>query len=552
MQPGVKSRLPVPVRLREESSSSSSRLSLRTDALQHLHPDDVYASDQQLHGESDSPVSVEQSTSPSSTVRYSHRSISPAGPETDSEAQHGLVNTQTDSALFTQLELLHQECQEKEALINKLSEQLADWEELHAQLQEKEQLNCQYVEALQAAESTIAYLTACNLDSQGGFGPHTGSGPGSAGADATLHFMELQKALQDKEQLNNHLIELLDMAEKAIMSSDGQDENPGLSDVGSRIRDTLQQVNALSNSESPSVFGHRDNAMHELQRNADSLQEALWEQNRLNAELQEKLRDSGKAEDASAQQGFTSIGAGQDGKCSTQRGAEKESDQHHGATGSLDDTSANQEMSKALLNCLSATESAIASLAEHCTNPGSSASARSSEISTNLQTHLDELQTALQERKELEESSQPAAKPSSSQSTAAAGTKGHQDLHLHQNLSLLYKVFSDLHHRISELQASLQEERGQKQESEAHRTVQDGNGLPRSVQIQLEALHKALREKKKACKNLEEKLATALTETPSPETARRGKKIQIQKYFCESRMIRNTLKERGQDCVRVK
>ncbi|KAG7241199.1 hypothetical protein INR49_025942 [Caranx melampygus] len=479
--PGVRSRLPVPVRLRVESSSSS-RLSLGTDALQHLHSDDVYGSDQQLHGESDSPVPVEQSISPSSTVRYSHRSISPAGPEKDSEAQHGLDNTQADSALFTQLELLHQECQEKETLINKLREQLADWEELHAQLQEKEQLNCQYVEALQAAESTIAYLTACSLDSQGGFGPNTGSGPGSAGADAALHirFMELQKALQDKEQLNNHLIELLDMAEKAVMSSVSQDDNPELSDVCSKIKDTLQQVNALSNNESPSgVFGNRDNAMQELQRHADSLQEALWEQNRLNAELQEKLRDSGKTADASAQQGFTSIG---------------------GATGTSDDTSSNQEMTKALLNCLSATESAIASLAEHCTNPGSSSSARSSEISTNLQTHLDKLQRALQERKELEEPTQPAAKSSSSQSTAAAGTKGHQNLHLHQNLSLLYKVFNDLSHRISELQASLQEERGRKEESEAHRTVQDGKGLPRSVQMQLEALHKALREKRRHVK----------------------------------------------------
>ncbi|KAI4817082.1 hypothetical protein KUCAC02_009368 [Chaenocephalus aceratus] len=47
----------------------------------------------------------------------------------------------------------------------------------------------------------------------------------------------------------------------------------------------------------------------------------------------------------------------------------------------------------------------------------------------------------------------------------------------------------------------------------------DATSLPPSVQVQLETLHKALREKKKACKSLEEKLATALT---SPETARRA------------------------------
>ncbi|XP_023258444.1 CDK5 regulatory subunit-associated protein 2-like isoform X4 [Seriola lalandi dorsalis] len=516
----VKSRLPVPVRLRVEASSSSNRQSVRIDALQHLHLDDVYGSDQQLHEESDSPVSVQQSTSPSSTIRYSHCSGSPVGPDKDSEAGHRLDNTQADSALFTQLELLHQECQEKEALIKKLSEQLADWEELHTQLQEKEQLNRQYVEALQAAESTIAYLTACSLDSQGGFGSHTSPGPGSAGSDAALHIkcMELQKALQDKEELNNQLIELLNMAEKAITSSDSQEKNPEISDVCSKIKGTLQQVNAFSNRESPrDVFGHTDDAMQELQRHADSLQDALWEQNRLNAELQEKLRTA----DAAAQQGYNSNSAGQDGKCLRQIAAGKESDEHHGAMGSSDNTSLNQEMTKVLMNCLSATESAIASLAEHCTNPGSFTSARSSEISTNLQMNLDKLARALQERKELEEPTQPAAKSSSSLSTASAETKGHQNLHLHQNLSLLYKVFNDLSHRISELQASLQEERGRKEQSEAHRTVQDGKGLPPSVQIQLEALHKALREKKKACKNLEEKLATALTET-SPETARRA------------------------------
>ncbi|XP_071322292.1 CDK5 regulatory subunit-associated protein 2 isoform X2 [Trachinotus anak] len=517
---GVRSRLPVPVRLRVEASSS--RQPVRTDALQQLHSDDVYGSDQQLHEESDSPASLQQSTSPSSTIRYSHRSGSLVGPDEGSEAGHRLDNTQTDSALFTQLELLHQECQEKEALINKLSEQLADWEELHAQLQEKEQLNRQYVEALQAAESTIAYLTACSLDSQGGYGSHTSSGPGSAGLDAALHSrcMELQKALQDKEELINQLTELLNMAEKAITSSDSQEKKPEISDLCLKIKDTLQQVDAFSNRESPrGVSGHSDDAMQELQRHANSLQEALWEQNRLNAELQEKLR----AADTAAQEGYNSNSAAKDGKCSRQIAAEKESEQHHGAMGRLDDAShLNQEMTKVLMNCLGATESAVASLAEHCTNPGSLTSARSSEISTNLQINLDKLQRALQEREELGEPTQPAAKSSSTQSTASAGTKGQCHRELHQNLCLLYKVFSDLSHRISELQASLQEERGRREESEAHRTVQDGKGLPPSVQTQLEALHKALREKKKACKNLEAKLATALTETPSPETARRA------------------------------
>ncbi|XP_040914150.1 CDK5 regulatory subunit-associated protein 2 isoform X2 [Toxotes jaculatrix] len=518
---GVRSRLPVPVRLRmEASSSSSSRQSvssehLRTDALQHLRSGDFYGSDQQLHTDSDSPVSLQQSTSPSSTIRNGHRSGSPCGPDKGSEVEHGVDHTQADSALFTQLELLHQECQEKEALINKLSEQLSDWEELHAQLQEKEQLNRQYAEALQAAESTIAYLTACSLDNQGGFGSHSssGAGSGSAGSDAALHSrcMELQKALQDKEELNNQLTELLNMTEKVMTSFDSQEKSPEVRDLCLKIESALEKVKAFSKEESPrGVFGSTDDSMQELQRHVDSLQEALWEQNRLNAELQEKLRSA----DAAAQKGYNSDSAGQDGKCSRQISADKESEEHHRG---LD-----QEMNKVLTNCLSAAESAIASLAEHCTNPGSLTSARSSQISTDLQMNLDQLQRALQEREELAEPTQPTTKSSSNQSTASAGTKGQPHRALHQNLCLLYEVFSNLSHRMSELQTSLQEERGRREESEAHRTVQDDKGLPPSVQIQLETLHKALREKKKACKNLEEKLATALTEAPSTETARKA------------------------------
>ncbi|KAM9337803.1 CDK5 regulatory subunit-associated protein 2 [Symphorus nematophorus] len=511
---GVKSRLPVPMRLRVESSSSRPSVSsdqVRTDALQHPHLDDVYGSDQQLHTDSDSPMSPQHSTSPSLTLRQAHRSSSPVGSDRGSEATATLDHTQADTqALFTQLELLHQECQEKEALINKLSEQLADWEELHAQLQEKDGLNLQYVEALQAAESTIAYLTACSLDSQGGYGSHTGS--------AALHgrCMELQKTLQEKEELNSQLIELLNMAEKAITSSDNQDKNPEASDLCSKIETALQQVTTSSSRQSPrGGFGSTEDSMQELQRHADSLQEALWEQNRLNAELQEKLR----AADAAAQQGQNSNSADQR-QIAAESLQEMESKECQIEMGSSDNL--NQEMTKALLNCLNAAESAVASLAAHCTNPSSLASGRSSQISSDLQMNLDKLQRALQKRKELGEPTQPTTKSSGNQSAVSSGKKGqlHQDLH--NNLCCLYEGFTDHCQRISELQASLQAERGCREESKDHRTAQDARGLPPSVQLQLETLHKALREKKKAYKNLEEKLATALTSTSSPETARRA------------------------------
>ncbi|XP_026152764.1 CDK5 regulatory subunit-associated protein 2 isoform X2 [Mastacembelus armatus] len=514
-----KSRLPVPVRMRAEAGSSRQSLTcdhLQTNAPEHLHSDDVY-SDQ--HVDCDSPKLLYQNTSPFSTLRYTHGSSSPVGSDKGSEAGHTLDHAQTD-ALFNQLELLHQECQEKEALISKLSEQL---EELHTQLQDNELLNHRYVQALQAAKSTIAYLTACSLESQGGFGLHASfaTASGSVGLDAALHSrcMELQIALQEKDEFNSQLIELLNSAEQAISSSDSKAKSPEISDLCLKIENILQQVNAPSNRErSRIVFGNTENSMQELQQHADSLQEALCEQNRVNAELQEKLR----AADAAAQQDYNSDSVGQDDKCSRLVAAEKESNTHQRARRSSDSTRLNQEMMTVLMNLVNAAESAIASLAAHCSNTSSLPSDGSSQISSDLQMNLDRLQAALQEREELRGPTQPSTKSNSSQSTTSAGTKGHHHQDLHENLCLLHKVFSDCSQRISELQVSLQEERGHREESEAHRTVQDGKALPPNVQAQLETLHKALREKKRACKNLEEKLATALTKAPSTETVQKA------------------------------
>lgn len=503
-------------------SSSRQPLSseqLRTDALHHLNSDDVYWSDQHVHTDSDSTTSLQHSTSPSATLRYPNRSFSPVGSDKGSEARTSLDHTQADSALYTQLELLHQECQEKEALINKLSEQLADWEELHAQIQEKDRLNSQYVEALRAAESTIAYLTACSLDSQSGFGSHTGSG--SLGSDISLHSrcMELQKALQQKEELNNQLIELLKMTEKAISSAENQEKNPEISALCRRIEGALQQLHTSSKEEGTTgVPRGSEESVHELQRHADSLQEALWEQNRLNAELQEQLR----AANAAAQHGYSS-----DGAAPGESLKENEPKEHCGSVRGPANTNLNPEVIEVLMNCFSAAESAVASLAAHCTNSGSITAGRS-QISSDLQMNLDKLQRALQDREQLGEPTPQTTKPNNL-STASTGTKGQE---LHQHLCLLYEVFIDCSQKISELQASLQEERGHRMEREAHRAVQDGKGLPPGVQAELETLHKALREKKKACKSLEEKLATALTNTSSPEVAKKGNVLSSCLFFC--------------------
>ncbi|XP_034565146.1 CDK5 regulatory subunit-associated protein 2 isoform X4 [Notolabrus celidotus] len=504
---GVKSRLPVPVKLRVEGSSSRQSVHsdhLRTDALQHLHEDDVHGSEQHLHTDSDS--SLRGYTCGSSQV------------ETDnvSEAETTRDHTPANSALLTQLELLHQECQEKEALIHKLSEQLAEWEELDARLQEKDSLNRQYVEALQAAESTIAYLTACSLDSQGGFGTHAAglcAGSGSGGSDAALHSkcMDLQTALELKEELNSKLIDLLSMAEKAISQSKSHD--PENTDLCSQIETALQQAKSSSRRQSlRGVSGSTDDSMQELQRHVDCLQEALLEQNRRNAELQEKLR----AADAAATNSYNS---------SSVEDQSSESKKDKGSKRSSDDVSLNQEMTKVLRNCLSAAESTIASLAANCRSTSSFASGRSSQSSSELQIHLEKLQKALEERKQLEEPTQLTYKPISNLPASSSGTKGEHHQDLHNNICLLLKVLGDQHQRISELQASLQEERGRKEDSKVQAVqgmLQDVKGLPPNVQLQLETLHKALREKKKACRSLEEKLASALSHTPSPDTTRRA------------------------------
>ncbi|XP_078812333.1 CDK5 regulatory subunit-associated protein 2 isoform X3 [Oryzias latipes] len=478
---GVRSRLPVPVKLRVETSCSSQTVSSEQQETntQQPHLDDVFG--QEMLTAPDSPSALLQNTSPLQLTRHSCSSSESQG---DSETREPTAHTH--SALLTQLELLHQECQDKEVLINKLNEQLADWEELHAQLQEKEHLNVQYTSALRAAQSTIAYLTACSLDSQAGFSSHAGS---ASGFDASLQkrCMELQQAVQEKEELNNQLMELLEMKEKTSSPHSEDRRND---------RD---------------ITGAPGDSFSELQRHADTLQRALLEQTRLNAELQEHLRVTKAAAQPGCSTGNVSPNGPPSGKSAMSadplEGDAKEDPE------SLEDfskTVLDEKMFKVMLNCLTAAESAVASLAAHCANVDLS-SGKSSQMNPDLQESLDALQKSLQGREQLAESTRP--KNIHSFPAASTGTEGQK---LHRDLWLLYKVFSDYTCRISDLQASLEEERGHRRQDGALGTAQGAKGLPPNVQVQLEGLHKALREKKKTCKTLEEKLAAALT--VSPET----------------------------------
>ncbi|KAM9794762.1 CDK5 regulatory subunit-associated protein 2 isoform 6-T7 [Syngnathus typhle] len=401
----LKSRLPVPVRPRPEACSEADAVRRRPDA------------DPEQQSPSNSPASSQPSAGPSSSFERA--------PDSGYPSTYTPDDTQGHAGLFNQLELLHQECQEKEALINKLGEQLADWEELRAQLQDKERLNSQYVEALRAAESTIAYLTACSLGGQGGSGQAAGSA--CTGCDGNC--LDSQRALQEEEELNKQLAQLLNLAKKHLLLADSQGKQAQIKDLCLKI----EAANASSDEPSPrGVFGGAEGSAHD---DSSSAETEPFREN--------ELRD-------------------QDGK-----------------SGSSDPTSS-QKMTKVLLKCLSSAESAIASLAAGCTSSGSFSQ-------PDLQRHLDNLQRALQNRQRLGRLTRPNEELLKSD--------------LLGNLKILSRVLGDHSRRICELEASLREE------SEAHVVPPDTKGLAPGVQAQLETLHKALREKKKACKNLEEKLA---------------------------------------------
>lgn len=470
---------------------------------------DHVPSDQQLCTDTDGAMSSQYSSSPSCTLGYSHRSCSPVGSDKGSDARLTPDHTHP----VTELELLHQECQEKEVLINKLNEQLADWEELQSQLQEKDRLNHQYMEALQAAESTIAYLTACSLDSQGQHASHHNSGPDPIASDATLNrrCTHLQKVLQEKERLNNNLAELLNMSEKFIASSACHEQNPEVSDLCLKIDMALQQVRAPSDMQNLNGdFATAGNSAKDIKHRTDCQQNALSEQCRPFPGLHDKHGD----EDAATHHCRYNTG---DHSVKSLRQIAAESLEGNEAKKNLleledaDDISLNPKITEAVVKCLNATESAVASLAKHCTDTSSLSSMKSSQTSSDLQLTLDRLQRALQESGDLRVTTQILG---------LRETKAPNDLH--SNLRHIYKVFADKCQRTLELQASLQEERSRREDHLEHRTVPETKGLPPSVKVELETLHKALREKKKACKSLEERLATALTNTPNPENVQKG------------------------------
>ncbi|KAL0965156.1 hypothetical protein UPYG_G00277500 [Umbra pygmaea] len=523
----VKSRLPVPLR-HNTGPSKESVIQTSGKFSEHLSGDVLYQlglNPDLTSSDSDSAQHFSPGSEHSSTT-----SRTTANDPQGLEAEFLHSQAPTDAELLSQLELLHQECQDKEQLIGRLEEQMSRWDELQAQLRKKDLLNRQYAEALQAAESTIAYLTACSLD-----GDCRGRSTASPGPQTDLR-RQCTELLREKESLNNKLVDCLNMVEKTIAllgvpfsSCDPQGSHTDSCDLCTKLEAALQQVNASLDPHvlktlvpdhkgpavGPPVSGDSLDSGAELQRQVDSLQEALWEQNRVNAELLDRLE---AAEEAVAAQHDTAItaSAGLEGNCGRQleedqnelrRGNETEVQsgwrEHHGGGKMASDeknSPAPELVALCLSECLRAAELAVASLTAHCTNTssGTSTTTRAAPDSSDLQQHLDRLQKALQQRDELgdlgftEPAPQQITETPTRHTNPGVETRACSALKLHQNICLLLKAFSYL------------------QKVSQKRDHQPGVGIPpQDIQAQLESLQKALEEKKMLCKSLEEELATA-------------------------------------------
>ncbi|KAF4076987.1 hypothetical protein AMELA_G00202890 [Ameiurus melas] len=443
------------------------------------------------------------------------------------------------SELLSQLELLNQECQEKEKLISQLQFQMQNWEGLQAELQEKERLNGQYLEALHAAKSTIAYLTACNLDSESGLGQ-----PG-LGSDSSLQRQctELQRVVQEKDQLNSQLLECLNTAEAALASLASADQ-PGsffsaqndpqalcerLEGLLSQIKALQEQKNASAATPKAALYCPDGGSASDLQGQAETLQGPLLQQCRLNAELQEKFRTAEETITKLRAQ-HNSTTKGQELNCSHKCTSPREETVHEYEEGQ-------HRLAACLSECILAAEQAVESLSDYGSN--SDQLLHGTEILTNteLEQNLDRLLKALLERdrlghpgsadishstivgplqhKPVQHTLQIAGAAQQKTSTPISqgqhkenisdtwdpDRSGSPHLNLHKNLTSLVQIFKRHAQKVRELEEALKVEQGQ--------GLKGGGGLNPEGVAQLESLQKALKEKQKTCQKLEEKLASA-------------------------------------------
>ncbi|XP_048874653.1 CDK5 regulatory subunit-associated protein 2 isoform X2 [Brienomyrus brachyistius] len=393
--------------------------------------------------------------------------------------------------LLSQLELLHYECQEKERVIGQLQEKAAKCEELQATLLEKDELNREFVEALQAAESTIEYLTACNMDKEG-------QNDHVLQSDLHDHHWELQRMLQEKEALNKQLLDCLHVAESAQASLSAFPAGRASADTPisssdpqgllHKLENVLQQIGASVDQSKSRVVDPQDSAS-DSQRQIGQLQEALREQDRRNAELQERL----VASEPAAIPGPTSSGTTeQDSRCGTQyQHIQKPSKDHE----------KQDQIIRHLAECLYTAGSALASL-NACYTHGS---ATEKPVSTDsLQQELKELQKVFQDKAEWQEHYLEYC----TQKLRTACLEGHH-MDLYQNISNLQQALTGSAEVISELRKALEKLKAQNKRYQNELRIGRSSSKTADLPEKLENLQKALGEREHACKELEEKLAAA-------------------------------------------
>uniref|UniRef100_A0A8C0XWQ8 CDK5 regulatory subunit associated protein 2 n=1 Tax=Cyprinus carpio carpio TaxID=630221 RepID=A0A8C0XWQ8_CYPCA len=488
----VKSRLPVPVRPSKSSGQSSEDLSELNLGHGHLGNKDYLTGTEESNYSTDSKMS--SISAQHGDLELDH--VKAAGTKRDTN-----MNENLESELMAQLDLLNQECQEKEELIFRLREQVQEWDELQAELQDKDKLNREYLEALQAAESTIAYLTACSLDSECGIG-QTG--------DVTLQqrCADLQEAVEEKERFNAQLLDCLNSAESAIALLRNVNTASSQMDLGQedpkslceRFEDLIGQIRTSQQSDGRSKDSHIQEVGptlgpdSELQRQVDLLQESLLQQCKMNAELQEKLWTS----EAAVSTKHNSAPTGLEGNY-TSAPEEK--------------VLSLQQLTDCLSECIRAAEGAVKSIADICSKPNQSHKEILS--SPELKKCLERLQRALLERESLEDpvcterhqqkTSTPIQNPESSkperQQNVQDPVTSHQNLH--KNLLMLLQIYTERAQKMSKLEEAVNG-RGQ---SGGGGDAPGNETLERNAQI--ESLQKALKEKQRACQKLEEKLALA-------------------------------------------
>ncbi|XP_066501258.1 myomegalin-like [Hoplias malabaricus] len=548
----VKSRLPVPVRpskhmdrqeLTDQGIEESTLCHSGTDSDQpnfsrHLKGADILSS----------PSSSSEALWSSEAMRNTCRDT-----KQNSDARPNADKVSEEAELMSHLELLNQECQEKEELISKLQLQMRDWERIQTELQEKDNLNSQYLEALQAAESTIAYLTACSLDAESGLGQ---SGSGS---DSSLQRQceELRKAVEEKEQLNAQLLECLNTAESAIASLAITDQPQSPSgpptdqdeprDLCERLEGLLNQIKILQERKDATtgVAGGSNrpdgsSALEsDLQRQAESLQESLLRQCRLNAELQEKLRSAEETISRLSSNGGTSkhssIAKGQEDICS--QGPQEEEASAEGQN----------RLIAYLSDCMLAAEQALESAAEFYSKFDPNLHSAQSSLNKDLEQNLDRLRQVLLERDRFDPSfvdiiqstiagplqsklvqhtlhishigqqktSTPISQGQKNQEsspllsqqyfTETWGTEqaGRTYSNLHKNLLVLVQLLNESTQKVQELKKQLKDKQRHGPRDKGEIKTEDACG---EQEAQLENLMKILKEKQTVCQNLEDKL----------------------------------------------